>query len=152
MEAVIFIGIQATGKSTFYKERFFNTHIRINLDMLKTRHREKLLIRACLEAKQPFVTDNTNPTIEDRARYISLAREAGFRVCGYYFQSSSKDAIIRNSHRPEGERVPEKGIRGTFGRLQLPSPDEGFDQLFYVRINETSAFVVEEWRPGIESH
>ena len=33
MEAVIFIGIQASGKSTFFKERFFNTHVRINLEM-----------------------------------------------------------------------------------------------------------------------
>ena len=145
MEAIIFIGIQATGKSTFYKERFFNTHIRINLDMLRTRHRESLLIQACIEAKQPFVIDNTNPAVEDRAKYIPLARAAGFHVCGYYFQSSSKDAIDRNRCRPEAERVPERGIRGTFSRLQLPSLDEGFDQLFYVRIDEASAFVVEEW-------
>lgn len=145
MEAIIFIGIQATGKSTFYKERFFDTHIRINLDMLKTRHREEILIRACLGAKQPFVIDNTNPTIEDRARYILPARAAGFRVSGYYFQSSSKDAIDRNNNRPQAERVPEKGIRGTFNKLQMPSLDEGFDRLFYVKINEASAFVVEEW-------
>jgi len=26
MEAIIFIGIQATGKSTFFQQRFFNTH------------------------------------------------------------------------------------------------------------------------------
>ena len=61
MEALIFVGLQASGKSTFYKERFFTTHLRINLDMLRTRHRERLLIGACLEAKQPFVVDNTNP-------------------------------------------------------------------------------------------
>jgi hypothetical protein len=41
--------------------------------------------------------------------------------------------------------VPEKGIRGTFNRLQLPSLGEGFDQLFYVRIDEVSRFIVEEW-------
>jgi predicted kinase len=35
MEAVIFVGIQGSGKSTFYNERFVDTHIRINLDMLK---------------------------------------------------------------------------------------------------------------------
>jgi len=35
MEAIIFIGIQATGKSTFFQQRFFATHVRINLDMLK---------------------------------------------------------------------------------------------------------------------
>jgi len=42
MELIIFIGIQATGKSEFYKRRFYNTHIRINLDMLKTRNKEKI--------------------------------------------------------------------------------------------------------------
>lgn len=142
MEAVIFIGIQATGKSTFYKERFFGTHIRINLDMLKTRHREKLLVQVCLEAKQAFVIDNTNPTVEERARYIPLARAAGFRVCGYYFQSSSKAAIRHNSNRPAAERVPDKAIRGTFSRLQLPSLDEGF---VYVKMDENLTFVIEEW-------
>ncbi len=31
MEAVIFIGLQAAGKSSFYRDRFFSSHIRINL-------------------------------------------------------------------------------------------------------------------------
>lgn len=57
MEAVIFIGLQATGKSSFYLKEFHQTHIRLNLDMLKTRHRERLLMAACLEAKQSFVME-----------------------------------------------------------------------------------------------
>ena len=62
MEAIVFIGIQGTGKSSFYQERFFHTHVRLNSDMLKTKHRLRLLLQACLEAKQPFVLDNTNVT------------------------------------------------------------------------------------------
>jgi hypothetical protein len=46
MEAIIFIGLQGLGQSTFYRERFFMTHARISLDMLKTRHREQKLIAA----------------------------------------------------------------------------------------------------------
>jgi len=68
VELIIFIGIQAVGKSTFYQQRLFNTHIRINLDMLKTRHREQILTNVCLTAKQPFVIDNTNVTRSERAR------------------------------------------------------------------------------------
>jgi predicted kinase len=34
METVILIGIQGSGKSTFYRERFFDTLVRINLDLL----------------------------------------------------------------------------------------------------------------------
>src|SRR5215510_15125912 len=99
MEAVIFIGIQGAGKSTFYKERFFDTHVRINLDMLKTRHREQLLLKACIEAKQPFVVDNTNVTREQRAKYITAAKPAQFKITGYYFNTDIEDAIKRNSGR-----------------------------------------------------
>jgi hypothetical protein len=58
MEAILFIGIQASGKSNFYLERFFRSHVCINGDMLKTRHREGLLVKACLEGKAPFVVDS----------------------------------------------------------------------------------------------
>ncbi|WP_197529108.1 ATP-binding protein [Aeoliella mucimassa] len=40
MEVVVFIGLQASGKSTFYKQRFVDTHMRLNLDMLRTRYRD----------------------------------------------------------------------------------------------------------------
>ena len=74
MEAVIFIGLQAAGKSTFYRQRFIDSYIRLNLDMLRTRHREQLLFRACLEAKQPVVIDNTNPRISDYAHRAQRLR------------------------------------------------------------------------------
>ena len=73
-QLVILMGAQASGKSSFYLHQFFATHIRINLDMLKTRHREKLIFEACLAAKQSVVIDNTNPTRQDRARYIGPAK------------------------------------------------------------------------------
>jgi predicted kinase len=144
VEAVIFVGIQATGKSSFYRKRFFDTHVRINLDMLKTRHRERLLVRACIEAKQPFVVDNTNPSVEERARYIEPARSAGFHVTGYYFSSSVGETLARNARRTGKARVPEKGIFGTRKRLQAPNLEEGFDELCYVWIDDAGCFVVEE--------
>lgn len=145
MEAVIFVGIQATGKSSFYKARFFNTHVRINLDMLKTRHREKTLLRCCLAMQQRFVVDNTNPTVEERAKYIAMAKSARFRVSGYYFRSSVVEAIERNNHRASNERVPPKGIAGTHKRLQIPTFEEGFEALYHVRIDGNGEFLVEEW-------
>ena len=145
MEAVILIGIQATGKSTFYRQKFEDTHIRINLDMLKTRHRERILVEACIAARQPFVVDNTNPATKDRARYIEPAQSAGFRVIGYYFKSSLSEAMERNRQRAASKVVPDRGITGAYGRLQLPSRDEGFDELYYVSIDASGAFAIEEW-------
>lgn len=146
MEAIILIGIQASGKSTFYRQRFSETHIRINLDMLRTRHREQIILRACLEAKQPFVVDNTNILAAHRARYIVAAKEAGFRVVGYYFRTNLGDALRRNREREPQQVVPEKGIFGAYHRLQPPRREEGFDQLYVVTSNSDSGFEVEEWR------
>jgi len=149
VDAVIFVGLQGAGKSTFYRERFFATHLRINLDMLKTRHRENRFLQACIETRQPFVVDNTNATCVERQVYIEAARRAGFRVIGYYFQSRVEDCKRRNEQRPAEERIPVRGILGTSARMELPSRQEGFDELFYVRIDEVNRFVVEEWQDEV---
>ncbi|MGB4333828.1 MAG: AAA family ATPase [Chromatiaceae bacterium] len=98
MQAVVFSGIQASGKSSFFKEHFADSHVRINLDMLRTRHREAVLLRACLEARQAFVVDNTNLRAAERAGYIRQARGAGFSVVGYRFQVALTQALARNGH------------------------------------------------------
>lgn len=149
MEAVIFIGIQGSGKSTFFKERFVDSHIRINLDMLRTRHRENLIFEACLGAKQSFVIDNTNLTREAREKYIIKAKIYSFKIKGYYFQADLKRAIERNNCREGKARIPEKGLVGAFKRLQLPQLSEGFDELFYVSIGEENQFRIENWKDEI---
>jgi predicted kinase len=145
VEAVILIGLQGAGKSTFARERFLSTHVLISLDILKTRHRERTLMRECLDTKQPFVVDNTNPARTDREAYILPARQSGYRVVGYYFQSRVEDCHRRNSQRSPAERVPLLGVLGTARRLEIPRHDEGFDALYYVRIDDGGQFSVEEW-------
>lgn len=145
MEAVILIGIQAAGKTTFYTRRFFETHLRLSLDMLKTRHRERLLVAACLEAKQPFVVDNTNVLAAERASYIAPARAARFAVTGYFFPPHVRGSLWRNRRRERGVEVPVQGILGTAKRLEEPRMEEGFDRLFQVRIGEDGEFQVEDW-------
>jgi predicted kinase len=145
MELILFIGLQGSDKSTFYQRRFADTHVRINLDMLKTRHRERLLFEACLAAKQPVVVDNTNPTREERAVYIAAAKAAGFALVGYYFRSTVEDCKRRNELRSPERVVPLPGLLGAYKRLVLPTRDEGFDQLYHVKIDEAGEFQVAEW-------
>jgi predicted kinase len=146
MQAILFCGIQASGKSTFYCQRLLNSHVRISLDLLRTRHREALLLKFCLDTQAKFVVDNTNPTAAERQRYIGPARAAGYAVVGYYFSSSAGEAMLRNQQRPPAEQVPAVGIRGTRARLEIPSFAEGFDELYFVRIGEKGGFVVEPWQ------
>lgn len=138
-EAIIFIGLQGAGKSTFYRERFFATHLRISLDMLRTRRRETLLLDACLAGAISFVVDNTNPSREERARYIVPARQAGFRIIGYHFDLPIALCLSRNTARPAAERIPPRGIYGTRKRLQPPAYDEGFDVLYRVSLDPDGA-------------
>lgn len=145
-ELVIFCGIQATGKSTFYCQRLLHTHVRVSLDVVRTRHRERTLVRACLGCGQSVVVDNTSPTAEDRAVYVAEGRAAGFTIVGYYFQSQVAAALTRNAGREEARRVPERGVRGTAARLVPPTRAEGFDALYYVRMDGSGGFVVEPWR------
>ncbi len=145
MKGIIFIGLQASGKSTFFLEQFYKTHIRLNLDMLRTRNREKILFNACLEAKQPVVIDNTNPTRVDRERYISSFKDKRFEIFGYFFESNLKSCLDRNAMREGKECIPDIGIKSTYKKLESPIFAEGFDKIFSVKI-ENEGFVIKEWK------
>lgn len=144
MQLMLFTGIPASGKSLFYKQRFADTHVRINLDMLRTRHRESILYRACLEGKAQMVVDNTNLTRAARADYIRRARLNHFSIHGYFFDADVEEALRCNTTRTGMARVPEVAILTAAKNLEPPSYDEGYDQLSVVRI-EAGSFIVEEY-------
>ncbi len=146
LESILFIGIPGSGKSSFYKERFYATHVRINRDMLKTPHRECRLIETCLETGQRFVIDNTNLTRAARAEYIHLAKDAKFRVLAYYFRTAVAAAIARNEERQGAGKIPKVGIFAAQKRLEVPSEEEGFDELYCVTLDREKGFSVE---PGM---
>jgi predicted kinase len=131
MEAVVLCGIQGSGKTTLYRDRFLETHVRISLDLLRTRHREAALLRFCLDTRQPFVVDNTNPTPADRRRYTEPAHAARFRTVGYLVEVPTNVAIARNAKRERRTPVPVAGVLGTRRRFVRPTPEEGFDELWH---------------------
>lgn len=128
-EAVIFIGIPGSGKSTFYRERFAQTHVHISLDVLHTRARERALLQECIAAGRSFVVDNTNTLTSERAVYIEAARQAGFRVVGYFFEIALGEAQRRNARREGRAKIPPAGVGGMLKRLERPQLSEGFDEL-----------------------
>ena len=131
MEAIVLCGVQGSGKTTFYRDRFLETHVRISMDLLRTRHREAHLLRVCLDTRQPFVVDNTNATPVERRRYVEPAHAAGFRVIGYLVEVDDVEALGRNAERSGRRRVPVAGVIGTARRLQRPTLEEGFEELWH---------------------
>jgi predicted kinase len=145
-ELVIFVGLQASGKSTFFRERFATTHEHVSKDLFRNNknrnRRQAQLIEAALKEGSPVVVDNTNPTVEDRRALIELGRRFGARIVGYYFESDVRRCIERNRLRTGKERVPDVAIYVTASKLVPPSYSEGFDRLFRVRATDDSTFEV----------
>ena len=144
MKAIIMIGIQASGKSSFCRSILPDSFVRINLDELNTRNKEKRLLSDCIAKEKNIVIDNTNPTKEDRERYIPVLKENGYAVTGYFMQSRVKDCISRNEERQGKARVPVAAIAATSNKMELPEYSEGFDRLFFVKLYHDE-FVIDEW-------
>ena len=133
LELLIFVGIQAAGKSTYYRTHFAATHVHVSKDLMKNTRdrdaRQQQAIEAALAAGRPVVVDNTNPTPFERAPLIALGRRHGARVVAYYFETTVKDALVRNRARQGKERIPDVGLFTTAKKLKPPTLEEGFDEV-----------------------
>ena len=142
--AVVFTGIPASGKSTFYRRYFEPADFQhVNLVTLRTRQREAAFMEQCVLQNCNVVIDNTNTTVEERKRYIDLFKANGYCIAGMYFQSILKDCIARNTAR--GGNVPRIAIPFMQNRLVIPSYAEGFDELYFVKFDGNGDFVIENW-------
>jgi predicted kinase len=145
-ECVIFIGLPASGKTTFYHQRFAATHRHISKDhwpaAASKDARQAALISTALSEAVPVVVDNTNPAIADRAAIIALARKHGARIVGYHFTATTREAVGRNRGREGKERVPDVAIFTKAKQMVIPTRAEGFDELNAVSICEDGTFEV----------
>ena len=146
MEFVVLIGLQASGKTTYRRAHFDSTHAVVSKDHFRNNRRrarrQELLIEEALAAGRSVVVDNTNPSVEERAALISQARRFSARVVGYYFSCTVEGATERNRLRFGRERVPDVGILSTAKAMRRPSLAEGFDELYYAKLEATGAFTV----------
>jgi predicted kinase len=140
MEVVILIGLPASGKSTFYRERFAATHDHVSKDLMRhaarPQARQQQLIAASLAAGRSVVVDNTNPSRAARAAITGVARQHGVPVIAYYFETAASDALRRNRRREGRDRVPDVAIFTVRKRLEPPDASEGFERIYLVRLHE----------------
>ena len=146
-ECVIFVGLPASRKTTFYQRRFVGTHQHISKDLWPKAsnkdRRQAELIRIALSQGLSVVIDNTNPAPADRAPVIALALSFGARVIGYYFTATTREAIGRNRGREGAARVPDVAIFTRAKRMAKPVLGEGFDELYAVSIDPSGEFSVQ---------
>ena len=146
---MILTGLQASGKSSFFRERFAQTHEHVSKDLFPNNRnrsrRQAQLVDAALGNGRSVVVDNTNPTPGDRRRPIEQGREHGAKVVGYFFDSELRECLERNRCREGRERVPDVALYATAKKLSPPSYEEGFDELYRVRLDERTGFAVRPW-------
>jgi predicted kinase len=132
-DLIVFVGLQAAGKSTYFRNHFAATHVHVSKDrMNNVRNRDARqlqIIGEALAAGRSVVVDNTNPTPLLRAPLIELGRRHGARVVAMFFASTVRDAVGRNRAREGKERVPDVGIFTTAKQLVPPTLEEGFDEV-----------------------
>lgn len=138
-EAVIFIGLQGSGKTTYFTDHLAATHTHVSRDVQETTERERALIRECIGSGRSFVVDNTNATRALRAPYIGEAKAAGFYVLAYFFDTPIRTAIGRNNHRNDKKPIPVPAILRTAKHLELPSLEEGIDEIRTITAERDSA-------------
>ncbi|WP_211238243.1 ATP-binding protein [Deinococcus pimensis] len=148
LELVVFVGVQASGKTSFYHAFFSDTHVHVSKDLFPNNRnkarRQAQLIEQAFRERRSVVLDNTNPTPEDREAPIALARAYGARVTGYVFVTDVGVALQRNRAREGRARVPDVAIHATLAKLRPPTPGEGFDRLFEVRLTREGTFDITE--------
>jgi len=137
VELIIFTGLPAAGKSTYYREHFAETHVHVSKDLMPnaTRRDEKQqrLIDEALKAGQSVVVDNTNPSVAVRASLIAIGRQHGARVIAYFFDCPIRACIMRNRNREGKARVAEVAIFTAAKRLVVPGVGEGFDEVHVIQ-------------------
>ncbi len=133
LELIIFVGLQASGKSTYYHTHLAATHVHVSKDLMpnasRRDDRQMRLIGEALAAGRSVAVDNTNPTPAVRAPLMALGRRYGARVVACFFETTVKDAVTRNRAREGKARVPDVAIFVTAKKLVPPSFAEGFDEV-----------------------
>jgi len=133
LELVIFVGMQAAGKSTWYATHLAATHVHVSKDLMKNVRdrdaRQRRMIEDALGAGRSVAVDNTNPTPAVRAPLMEIGRRHGARVIAYYFQTAAKEAVVRNRLREGKARVPDVVIYVTARKIVPPTLEEGFDEV-----------------------
>ncbi|MEU7059187.1 ATP-binding protein [Streptomyces sp. NPDC046197] len=143
----VLVGLQASGKSTFYRERLADRFEVVSKDLFPRgargkQARQMRLVEEALTAGRSVAVDNTNPSPEEWRPLVDAGHAHGALVVAYWFPPDLAGALRRNAVRPGRARVPEVGVHATLRRLCRPAPGDGFDTVYDVRFDGRGGFEV----------
>lgn len=147
LELAVLVGLQASGKSTFYRQRLSGDHKLVSKDLFprgarRKQERQMRLVAEALGAGRSVAVDNTNPSPEEWAPLVAAGHAYGATVTAYWFPPDPPGSLARNAAREGRDRVPDVGIHATVRRLCRPSRADGFDAVREVRFDGRGGFEV----------
>ena len=130
------VGLQGSGKSTFVRDRLAG-HVVVSKDhwpnARRKQERQLRVLAEQLAAGRSVVVDGTNPTRDDRAALLAVAREAGVPARVVWLDVPLAECLTRNDAREGRARVPVQGVLATRKRLEPPTLEEGFVRVDVLR-------------------
>ncbi|MEU2714244.1 ATP-binding protein [Streptomyces sp. NPDC007205] len=147
VDVAVLVGLQASGKSTFYAQCLSDRYVLVSKDLFPRRARNKQLrqlrlLAEHLAAERAVAVDNTNPSPREWAPLVEVAHTYGATVTAYWFPPDAAGSLRRNAGREGRQRVPDVGVLATLKRLRTPSRADGFDQVREVRFDGQGGFEV----------
>ncbi|MFE9674336.1 AAA family ATPase [Streptomyces sp. NPDC006259] len=153
IDVAVLVGLQASGKSTFYARCLADRYALVSKDLFprgarNKQQRQMTWVAEQLTAGRSVAVDNTNPSPQEWSPLVELAHARGATATAYWFPPDVAGSLRRNAAREGRDRVPDIGVLATLKRLRKPSPADGFDEVREVRLDGRGGFEVRPLTPG----
>lgn len=147
LDVAVLVGLQASGKSTFYERCLLGRYALVSKDLFprsakRKQDRQMRLVAQALDSGRSVAIDNTNPSPQEWGPLIAAGHAHGATVTAYWFVPDLPGALERNALRQGRDRVPDVGIHATARRLRRPRRADGFDPVLDVRFDGRGGFLV----------
>jgi predicted kinase len=149
VDVAVLVGLQASGKSTFYAQRLSGRYALVSKDLFprgakNKQRRQTRLVEDHLTAGRSVAVDNTNPSPQEWGPLVEAAHARGSTVTAYWFPPDVAGSLRRNAAREGRARVPDIGVLATLERLREPSPADGFDAVREVSLDGRGGFEISD--------
>ena len=126
---VIIVGSPASGKSFYSHELEKTGYLRINKDDMKS---DAIMLKAYdtgLKEERNIVIDGTNPTKENRSKWITIARKASYEITIVWMNFPMYVVEFLNNYRiaknkNQNSHVPAVAMRVYYKKLEVPHQSE----------------------------
>jgi tRNA uridine 5-carbamoylmethylation protein Kti12 len=131
---IIFCGSPASGKTTLSKKITKEQNaIRLSFDELGCfQHKELIpLIIQALQSNNSVVVDALFTRISQRKLILDATKDINCRHILIHMNTPLEECIRRNAQRPNP--LPDFMVRDIYNSIELPTLDEGWDEIWYYK-------------------